>query len=130
MRALDSNVILRYLAQDDPEQSRIATELIETGLTGRDPGFVSVAVLLEVVWTLRRLYGVTDDDTQDIVGRLLGAEQLAFANRGPIEAALPGDPKHFADRLIHELGREAGCQSTLTFDRRFARLEGVVLLDA
>jgi predicted nucleic-acid-binding protein len=55
---LDTNVLVRYLAQDDPKQSRIATQFLETTLTGDEPGFISLVVLAEVVWVLVSLYSV------------------------------------------------------------------------
>ena len=56
MVGLDTNVLLRYLVQDDPAQSRRATEIVERRLTRRDPGFVSLVSILEIVWVLGTLY--------------------------------------------------------------------------
>lgn len=52
MIALDTNVLVRYLAQDDREQARVATRFIEEHLTADDPGFVSTIVLCEIIWVL------------------------------------------------------------------------------
>ena len=56
MIGLDTNVLLRYLAQDDAKQSPRATEIVERRLTEPDPGFVSLVTILEVVWVLRSLF--------------------------------------------------------------------------
>jgi predicted nucleic-acid-binding protein len=55
MIGLDTNVVLRYLVQDDPAQSPKATEIVERRLTKEDPGFVSLVCILEIVWVLGSL---------------------------------------------------------------------------
>jgi predicted nucleic-acid-binding protein len=128
--ALDSNILLRYVTQDDPVQRELATELIETGLSAENPGFVSLVALLETVWALRRGYGATPEVIADVVRRLVHAPPINLAEQPAIEAALALDSRDLADAILHELGRAAGCSETLTFDRRFARLKGVRLLSA
>ena len=54
MIGLDTNVLVRYLAQDDPAQSARATEIIERRLSDENPGFVSVVAMAEMVWVLQR----------------------------------------------------------------------------
>ena len=58
MIGLDTNVVVRYIAQDDPVQSRKATQIIEQRLTEDDPGFVSLVTMVETVWVLDRVYGL------------------------------------------------------------------------
>ena len=60
MIGLDTNILVRYLAQDDALQSPIATQIIESQLTEANPGFVSVVVMVEIVWVLDRAYGLAD----------------------------------------------------------------------
>jgi predicted nucleic-acid-binding protein len=60
MIGLDTNIFVRYLAQDDPVQSPKASELIERQLTEENPGFLSVVVMTETVWVLDRAYGLAD----------------------------------------------------------------------
>jgi predicted nucleic-acid-binding protein len=64
---LDTNVVIRYLTQDDPKQSPIATRLMETSLSTDDPGFVSLVVLAEVVWVLVSLYSVDRAGVAEVV---------------------------------------------------------------
>lgn len=124
MRALDSNVLLRHFIQDDPVQSRIASAFLAEKLSEQDPGFVSVAVLCEVVWTLRGTYGSNSDRIRDAVEHLLNARQIVLAEEAAIGAALRF-PGSLSDGIVHELGRAAGCSATVTFDKRFAKAEGV-----
>ncbi|MEA3030023.1 MAG: hypothetical protein QOG13_1348 [Sphingomonadales bacterium] len=128
MIAVDSSVLVRYLVQDEPEQARLAAAFLEEQLSDAQPGFVSVVVLLETIWVLRRGYRRPAEDVVEAVAGLLQARQIHVEHRDAIEAALAGDAADLADRIIHELGRKAGCTETVTFDRRFARLDGVNLL--
>lgn len=128
MLALDSNVLVRYLVQDDREQTRIAAEFIESRLSSAAPGFVSLIVLCEIAWTLRAGYGFAAAEVRETLVRLSGAGQLAFERQEVVERALSQSQYDVADVIIHELGRAAGCVETVTFDRRFARMDGVRLL--
>ncbi|HEY0878172.1 MAG TPA: type II toxin-antitoxin system VapC family toxin [Zeimonas sp.] len=130
MIGLDTNVLVRYLAQDDPVQSARATRLMERELSERARGFVSLPVLLETCWVLKRLYKATEAEILATVRDLLDARQVVVARRAVVSAALArlsdagGD---FADALIAECATEAGCERTVTFDRNALRL-GMQLL--
>jgi len=73
MIGLDTNVVVRYLTQDDPVQSPKATELIERGLIEQVPGFVSVVAMVETVWVLERIYGLTAEEIASAIECMLGA---------------------------------------------------------
>jgi predicted nucleic-acid-binding protein len=127
MIGLDTNVLVRYVTQDDPIQSAKATAWIEERLTPENPGFISVVAMAETVWVLERTYGVADQDIAATIERLLQAEALVVENEQQVFAAmitLKENQGSFADALIAALGVEAGCSSTLTFDRRALRLPG------
>ena len=125
MTGLDTNVLVRYLAQDDAAQSARATRLIEQELSEREPGFIGLVVLVETCWVLRRLYGATATELRDTVRDLLGTRQLVVEQRAVVARALArlgegaGD---MADALIAEGAAEAGCSRTVTFDRQGGRL--------
>jgi predicted nucleic-acid-binding protein len=128
---LDTNVLVRYLAQDDPVQSPKATELIEHRLTGDDPGFLSVVAMVETVWVLDRAYGLADDEIAGAVERTLQAEILVVENEQEVFSAmiaLREGRGSFADALIGALGARAGCSRTLSFDRKTLKLPGFELV--
>ena len=127
--AVDSNVLLRLLANDDLEQADIAEEFLATVLTVERPGFISPVVVCETVWVLKRVYRYDEARIRDALRNLLAIPQLVFGDETALKAALDGEPD-FTDLLIYELGRRAGCSETVTFDRRFARLPGVRLLES
>ncbi len=130
MIGLDTNVLVRYLTQDDPIQSAKATELIERRLTARDQGFISVVAVAETVWVLERAYGFSDADIAAAVERMLQADVLVVESEQEVFTAmiaLKAGLGTFADALIGALGAKAGCSRTLTFDQRAARLFGFAL---
>ena len=130
MIGLDANILVRHLAQDDPIQSRKATELIERRLTEENPGFVSVVAIAETVWVLARAYGLADHDIAATIERVLQTDVLRVESEQEVFTAmiaLKQGRGSFADALIGALGAGAGCCRTLTFDRKALRLPGFEL---
>lgn len=131
MIGLDSNILVRYLVQDDPVQSPRTANVIRKTLTKAEPGFVSVVALAETVWVLERSYHFTDSEVAAAVEEILRTDALlvehaeeAFSAMAALNAGL-GD---FADALIGAINAEAGCSRTITFDRKALRLPGFELL--
>ncbi|AXC10791.1 hypothetical protein ACPOL_1445 [Acidisarcina polymorpha] len=87
MIGFDTNVLVRYLAHDDPVQSRKATEVIEGRLTGEAPGFVSLVTLVETVWVLGRVYDLSGKERAAVVERLLQADTLVVQNEQEVFTA-------------------------------------------
>lgn len=130
MIGLDTNVLVRYLAQDDPVQSAKATKLIES-LREQNPGFVSVVAIAETVWVLDRAYGLRAHEIAAAIERTLQADALIVEDEQEVFTAviaLKEGRGSFADALIGALGLKAGCSRTLTFDEGAARLSGFALL--
>jgi predicted nucleic-acid-binding protein len=130
MIGLDTNILIRYLTQDDPVQSAKATQILERRLTPKNPGFISVVAMVEVVWVLARAYGLTAPEIAASLERLLQVEVLAIENEQEVftaMVALKQGRGSFADALIAELGARAGCARTLTFDQKAVRLPGFEL---
>jgi predicted nucleic-acid-binding protein len=131
MIGLDTNILIRYLTQDDPVQSVKATEILERRLTPKNPGFVSIVAMVETVWVLDRAYGLTAQDIATVVERLLQVEVLTIENEQEVFTAMVALKRgrgSFADALIAELGALAGCARTLTFDQKAVRLRGFELV--
>ena len=128
MIGLDTNVLLRYLVQDDPAQSRRATEIIESRLTKENPGFVSLVCILEIVWVLGSLYKRAPAEIAGHIEMIVAADTLEVQNEQEIYqavVALRNGAGSFEDALIGALGDWWGCSATLTFDRNAAkRLHG------
>ena len=128
MTGLDSNVLLRYLTQDDAAEAARATRLIERELSERAPGFISLVVLVETCWVLKRIYGVTPAEISTTVRDLLDTRQLTIERRAAVARALErAGAGNFADALIADIALDAGCSRVVTFDRKAAHL-GMTLL--
>jgi predicted nucleic-acid-binding protein len=127
MIGLDTNILVRYIAQDDPPQSTKATEIIERRLTEEKPGFVSIVAMVETVWVLERAYGLTPLEIVRAVERILQTDVLLVEDEQEVFTAmiaLKNGWGSFADAVIAALGTKRGCSQTLTFDRKALRLPG------
>ena len=131
MIGLDTNVLLRYLAQDDPAQSPRATEIITRRLSEEEPGFVSLVTVLEVTWVLRNLYQRSRQEIASYLEMILAADTLEVQNEQQVYhavVALRNGTGTFEDALIGSLGIWRGCSVTLTFDEKAAqKLDGFAL---
>jgi predicted nucleic-acid-binding protein len=126
---IDTNVLVRYLVRDEPEQTALADQLVDA-LEAEDPAFVSVVVLVETWWVLRRSYRFSRQECLDVLTGLAGSRQLVLESAEVVRQALTGTAAgaDFADALIAALGRRAGCAETVTFDQGSARRAGMRLL--
>jgi predicted nucleic-acid-binding protein len=125
MIGLDTNVILRYMLQDDPTQTRQVNQIFEHQLSESRPGFINLATVLEVVWVLRSLLKQTPDQIATQIENLLTSDSLEVQNEQQVfEAAfaLKRGTGEFEDALIGALNSWSGCSHTLTFDRGAAKL--------
>lgn len=125
MIGLDSNVIVRILVRDDETQTLRAERLIAA--SGPSGAFVSLIVLIETVWVIEQSYGRDRGEIIKALEGLLATAELVIEREPLVRAALiafAASSADFADALIGELNRAAGCSSTATFDRKAARLAG------
>jgi predicted nucleic-acid-binding protein len=130
MIGLDTNILIRYLTQDDPVQSLKASEIIERRLTEKNPGFVSIVAMVETVWVLDRAYSFPAQEIAAAVERMLQTDMLIIENEQEVFTAmiaLKNGQGSFADAVIAALGARASCSCTLTFDHKAARLPGFQL---
>lgn len=116
MRAIDTNVVVRHLVGDEPEQAARATAVIAAGEV-----FVSTTVLLESDWVLRSTYGYSGARVAAALRALAGLEEVTVEDPLLLAEALDRTEggMDFADAL--HLGAAARCEALLTFDRRFVR---------
>lgn len=123
MTGLDTNVLVRYLIHDDPEQAARATETIESG----EAFYVDSVVLAEIVWVLQKTYRRTRVEVADALEKVLRADALIIERDELARLALDdyraglGD---FADALIARAALDAGCEAVLTFDKSLKRMPG------
>jgi len=121
MIGIDTNVLMRYLTNDDTAQSPRARELL-TGRTTDDPAFISTVTLVEAVWTLSTArYGYAQAAILDVVAALASIETVCLQDSDAVLNALATSRLtgcDFPDALIAEFGSQAGCDHTATFDTK------------
>jgi predicted nucleic-acid-binding protein len=130
MTGLDTNVLVRYIMQDDPRQSPQATELMES-LDENTPGFVALVSIVELYWVLTSCYALTNDQARQALEALLHTRQIVVDRSDQVLRALRAFAKgkaDFADCLIERTAADAGCHKTMTFDTAAARHAGMTLI--
>ncbi len=132
MTGLDTNVLARYIMQDDSKQSPLATSLVES-LTAEAPGFVPLVAVIELVWVLSSAYRLERAQVVEALEGLLRTKEIVVERAEIVWKAVrafrdgTGD---FADCLIERSAVAAGCERTMTFDRGAAKHCGMILISA
>jgi len=124
MITLDTNLLVRYITQDDAAQSAVATGVIEDRCTPDAPGWIPLVVLCELVWVLTRAYRYDKALIVDVLDRLLATSDLRVEQEDVARAALAAwrdSGADFADHVILESARAAGALPLVTLDRRLAQ---------
>lgn len=130
MIGLDTNVLVRYIAQDDKKQSALASQIIGD-LTASNPGYITLIGLIELVWVMKSCYGASKPEMVVILERLLRTQELMVENAEVAHKALQlfsTTQADFADCLIERSSAFAGCAKTFTFDKNAAVLTGMTLI--
>ena len=130
MPGIDTNVLVRYLVEDDPEQAQAARALLE-GLSPDSPGFICREVLVELVWVLSRAYRFSRAQIAFVLDQLGSTEGLVVeagddVAHAAIRYGVGG--AGFSDLMILAAAERAGAGPLYTFDRALARLDGVALV--
>lgn len=126
MTGIDTNVLVRYITRDHPEQYKAAKRHLESRCTQEDPGYVTVIVLCELAWVLTSAYDAEQEEVARVIDQVLRTRQLQVQHRDQVRAALvehEDSEAAFADCLIGQLNREAGSDETVTFDREAAQMD-------
>ena len=119
MIGLDTNVLVRYIMQDDARQSPLATRLVES-LSAESPGFVPLVSAVELAWILSSAYGLDRAQLVEAFEGLLRTKEIVIDRAETVWKALrvfQSGSADFADCLIERSAAAAGCARTMTFDR-------------
>ena len=131
MIGIDTNVLVRMAVADNPRQANAARDFIQRHCTADDPGLVSNVALAEFTWTLARTYACTREQIAEAVEQILETVQLQVESSADVTEAVKdylSSSADFSDCLIAQSCRSAGCEYTITFDRKAAKLPGFKLL--
>lgn len=125
MIGLDTNVIIRYLVQDDPKQSKVASRFIENTVATGEMLWISHITLCEVIWVLERSYKLSKVEILDIIQKILETTQLQIENEDVVRKAFNAFKNTisvgFSDCLIGKQNFYHGCSRTVTFDKDAAK---------
>lgn len=130
MIGLDTNVLVRLLAQDHPEQTRKAQQWISQQCTQTAPAFINLIVLAETVWVLERSFDYSANDICHAVERLLQVREIKVQATDEVWTAMRNYQERgvgFSDALIDVVNHSKGCSATISFDKQAVkRLDGFV----
>ncbi len=130
MIGLDTNVLVRYIMQDDPKQSPKATRLIES-LSNDQPGFVPLVAVVELVWVLSSSYALNRNEVAEALDLLLRSKEIVIDRAELVLQAqrrFAQGGADFADCLIERIAHAQGCDTTMTFDAGAVKAAGMTLV--
>ena len=131
MASLDTNVLIRYLIQDDDQQLALARKLIKAAVRAGETLYVPVTVMLELEWVLRANFRFAKEQATATLSSLLASAELSFESEAAVEIALALYKKSssdFSDCVHIALAHVAGESPLWTFDRAASKLDGAKLL--
>ena len=131
MIGLDTNVVIRYLTQDDAKQAAVASRVFEHTLSIDNPGFIGHITLCEIAWVLADCYEADKARIRAVIEGLLGSKQVVVEEADLVWKALRSWEKSsadFSDALMGQALAARGCGRIVTFDKSAARLPGFELL--
>ena len=126
MKALDTNVLVRFLVGDDKKQSQKVNKLLTQAEQTKQPLLVTSLVVLELIWVLDAVYGVSRGDMIHSLNELLTMPALAFENQAMLRDFVNSAQNSnfdLSDLLIAQSGFKQGCDATITFDKKAAKFE-------
>jgi predicted nucleic-acid-binding protein len=128
---LDTNVLVRYVTQDDAKQAAAATRLFEHTLSVERPGFVCLITLCELAWVLAECYDADKARIVAVIDGLLASRQVMVEEPERVWKALrmwEESSADFSDALVGEVLAANGCDKVVTFDKVASKLPGFELL--
>ena len=130
MTGLNTNILVRFITQDDPLQSPKG-DAIMNSLTPDEPGWIAIASTAEFAWVMKRIYRVNREDDYSMLTMFLTWPDIVMENANLVRSAanlFRQGTAEFTDYLVESSAREAGCSRTLTFDRKAAKSAGMTLV--
>ena len=130
MIGLDTNVLVRYIMQDDPKQSPIATQIIES-FEGAGSVYVTLVSIVELVWVLSASFELTRSQVAQALDGIIRTKQFKIESADQVIRALrvfKVGKSDFADCLIERSANSAGCEKTITFDVNASKHAGMALI--
>jgi predicted nucleic-acid-binding protein len=130
MIGLDTNVLVRYIMQDDAKQTKLATNLIES-LNDSSPGFVTIVSVVELGWVLESAFELSRVQVAEALQNLIAVDVFKIERVAVVASAVrafAAGRADLADYLIERSAVQAGCERTMTFDQAAAKSAGMTLV--
>jgi predicted nucleic-acid-binding protein len=121
MKALDTNVLVRFLVNDDPAQAEIIYRKLKQAEIDGEVFFVPLLVVLELIWVLDSVYKISRSEMVDSLEALLRMPVLKWESQSVIQGLISSarDTRiDLPDLLIAQSAKHSGCERVLTFDQR------------
>ena len=121
MKALDTNVLVRFLVKDDKQQAQAVYRRFKQAEAKKEVLFIPVLVVLETVWVLESVYEVMRQEILDSIDQLLLMPILKFEVQSAVRSFVSSAQENkmdLSDLLIAHCARSSGCECVITFDKR------------
>lgn len=121
MKALDTNVLIRFLTKDDEQQAETIYRLFKQAESGKEEFWVSLLVVLETLWVMESVYEIPRQEILDTINELLLMPILKFEAKSAIQDLVASGRESdldLSDILIAHSAKFSGCECVLTFDKR------------
>jgi predicted nucleic-acid-binding protein len=131
IKGLDTNVLVRYIVQDDKKQAKAASGFIRKVSMAGETCFINCIVLCELIWVLESAYDFPRKDIVGVCDMILRIKQFEIEDRDIVHSALLAYRKgkgDFADHLIGRINQVHGCDMTVTFDQSLKKQDGFIIL--
>jgi predicted nucleic-acid-binding protein len=125
VKGIDTNVLVRYIVQDDASQSKLATHFMEHECTVESPAFINGVVICEMVWVLESAYNYPRDEIANVIEQILRTREFHIHEPEILWQSLWGyqhKGADFADHYIASINSHAGCEYTVTFDKKTTKV--------
>jgi len=124
MKALDTNILIRFLVKDDERQAEIVYSLFKRAESEKERFFVPLLVVLETIWALESVYDISPNDILDAFRELLSMPLLKFESQPVVQAFASSAKEHpldLSDLLIAQSAHHSGCEVVFTLDKQAAK---------
>ena len=124
MKALDTNVLVRFLVRDDKKQAEIVYRLFKRAESKNEPFFVPLLVVLETIWVLESVYEIPREEIRASLQKLLLMPILLFEAQSALQRTLSSAQTNkidLADLLIAHSAKFSNCDGVLTFDKKASK---------
>ena len=131
MKALDTNVLIRFLVKDDELQAKAVYKLFKKAESKAEAFFIPILVVLEIFWVLEAVYEISREEIIDSIDELLLMPILQFEAQSALRSFVSSAREYktdLSDLLIAHYAKYSGCGPVITFDKKAAKLELFELL--